>query len=201
MLLPLELSILSRNKGYVSPELALGWRVGTYIREFFTDLHDIRIATTLANDSALALKWMTDSMLGTYSVTVTNEKTDRNFLVYHPATGTVLKIVPFRNLTELPVYLKSIEDNLSELDDSIVSVYRGAVNNLIVNILQFPMEVLCQITEHRCRRIIIPEHDSPDKKQCPRCGKKIQSMDIWDVDGIICCLPCSGLEPSWFVYH
>jgi hypothetical protein len=51
MLLPMELSVLAHNKGYVSPELAMGWRVGTYIREFFSGLQDILVATTHTNDA------------------------------------------------------------------------------------------------------------------------------------------------------
>jgi hypothetical protein len=144
---------------------------------------------------------MIGSILGNGWITPISEKGQWDFMVYHPGTGTVLKMVPFQNLTELPPNLKSIEDDLPYFDESIVSAYREAVNELIVNILQFPIEILCRIIEHRCRRILLPENDSTDKKQCPRCGKKIQTIDIWDVDGIICCLPCSGLEPSWFVYH
>jgi formylmethanofuran dehydrogenase subunit E len=201
MLLPIELSIISKKKGYISPELAIGWRVGTYIREFFDGMRDILIATTQTNDAALALKLMTGNIPENGSITAASKKCQWDFLVYHPGTGTVLNIAPFRNLTELSPYLKSIENNLPYMDDDTISVYRGAVDELIVTILQFPIEILFQISEHRCRRIIIPENSFPYKKQCPRCGKIIQSKDIWDVDGIICCLPCTGLEPSWFVYH
>ncbi len=51
MLVPIELALLSREKGYVNPEISLGWRVGTWLREYFDGLQDIRIAARQENDA------------------------------------------------------------------------------------------------------------------------------------------------------
>lgn len=56
MLVPMELHNLTLKRGYLSPELAIGWRIGKYVEEFFDGLEDVGIAAARDDDAILALK-------------------------------------------------------------------------------------------------------------------------------------------------
>jgi hypothetical protein len=53
MLLPLDLAALAWKLGHISPELALGWRLGRHAHDFFCGLDGVRIAAT-GHDHTLA---------------------------------------------------------------------------------------------------------------------------------------------------
>ncbi|WP_456386929.1 hypothetical protein [Desulfolithobacter sp.] len=44
MLVPMESQCLTLRKGYLTPELAIGWRIGKYVEEFFDGLEEVGIA-------------------------------------------------------------------------------------------------------------------------------------------------------------
>ena len=46
MLVPLDLAALAWKQSHLSPELALGWRLGRHAHECFDGLEQVRIAAT-----------------------------------------------------------------------------------------------------------------------------------------------------------
>lgn len=44
------------RKGYLSPELAIGWKVGQYAAEFFDGLENITVIADNNNDALIALR-------------------------------------------------------------------------------------------------------------------------------------------------
>lgn len=201
MIVPIDLLRLSIQKGYLSPELSLGWRIGSHVREFFDGLEDVRVAARSDTDAVLALSSMT--RCGNFPGTVTMASKDKpwDFLFYHPITGTALlfNLVPDR--TELPPDIRALESRISDQDSTIMAVYRGAVDTLVKRILCEPLANLCCIREIRLRRIQATDENRFSKLRCPWCGLSIAREDLWDVNGVSCCFSCSCLENSWFVCH
>ncbi len=205
MLVPIELNILARKRGYLSPELALGWRVGGYAREFFGNLEDIRIAVADNDDAKLGLELMCRKLQFAFPPVLSKKPGDWDFLICHDATGTVLEIRTLAEKVNLPNSALGLERNFNHENfgcrNSSVERYRIALDSLILDILNTPLENYCRIIEKRYR-ILGPGHDGdPLKLRCRRCTQIFPRRKLVEISGVICCIDCSGLEKSWFEWN
>jgi len=201
VIVPLEMSCLAMRKGYASPELVIGWRIGNYVREFFGGLDDVLVAVRRGSDAALALSLMTRSRGSCGAVAVVNDERPWDFLFYHSLTGTMLQFSLVPERTELSPDIRSLEPMLSRKNPRVMAVYHSAVEKLAKSMILEPVESFCSIREIRCRPFYVNENKSLSKLRCPRCGSLEAGSNLWDVDGVTCCLSCSGLENSWFDWN
>jgi len=200
MIVPLELSLLGGRKGFVSPELTLGWRIGVHAREMFSSLADVNMASRLQDDCSFALSEMMrrEAVVGDFKNVSGSRPWD--ILCYHPQTGTALAYAAAQTETGLPPSMAKLEPRLSMGDGTALARYQDAVDRLIRKLVTRPIERLCAIHEYRLRRL--NGGTVRKMKHCPRCGQQLQpDVALWDVEGSICCSVCCGLEMSWITYH
>ncbi|MFH2005895.1 MAG: hypothetical protein ABI333_04820 [bacterium] len=198
MIVPIELQRIALRRGYLSPEIALGWRLGVYLREFFDGLELLRVLAAREDDAALSLRIMAAWQRAT-PILVEGRRERWDFLVYHPATGTLLGVTRVPERTELPQRVKDLEPALARGDLRAQLDYRDSVQRLVDRLVGSPFEQLCRIDEHRVRRMHSEVASEPSRLvRCRVCGVLAASRRLWELDGVLCCLSCSGLSPQWF---
>jgi hypothetical protein len=193
MLLPLDLAVLAWKESYLSPELAIGWRLGRYAHEFFDGLEQVRIAATGHNSTIAALQrqarfpepGLVTKPLGTRPW---------DMLFYHEPTATALKVVCIRNRIFPAQALRSLEECLNTGSVDVRKRYQEGVNAMVQTIISADITHLCFLALIRCRPLITAEGQSIPA--CPWCRQAGPAM-LLEVDGRICCPECAGLEPSW----
>lgn len=198
MIVPLELHRIAMRQGYLSPELALSWRLADYLREFFDGLALLRVLAAREDDAVLSLRTMA-AWHRAAPIQVADRHRKWDFLVYHPATGTLLGATCVPDRTELPRHLKDLEPALARGDLRAQLRYQDGVQQLVSRLLGSPFERLCRIDEHRVRRMHHGFAAGPSKEvRCRVCGHLVTSRHLWDLDGVLCCVGCTGLSPQWF---
>ncbi len=193
MLLPLDLAILAWKESYVSPELAIGWRIGRYAHEFFDGLEQVRIAA-IGHDSTIAALQRQARYPEPGLVTKPLGSRPWDMLFYHEPTATALKVVCIRNQIFPAQALRSLEECLKSGNLDVRLHYQVGVNAMVQNIINADIMRLCSLTQIRCRRLITTEGHS--MSACPWCRQAGSAIRL-DLDGRICCPECAGLEPSW----
>ena len=199
MLVPMELHSLTLKRGYLSPELAIGWQIGKYVAEFFDGLEEVEIAAASDDDAALALSHLTRQHGHPGQVIVQETTRPWNFLFYHLTTGTLLGFTLIRQRTRLPQEIRDLEPDLSVDNPAVVEIYQAGLDLLVKTILSRPVTSFCRIRQVRCRRLL--PMGSTKQIGCCRCGRPTPVHKAWDIEGDICCPSCSGLEPAWYTYH
>ena len=202
MLIPLELNILAMRRGYLSPELALGWCVGTYLTDFFCTLEDIRIAARKDDDAALGLRIMSQKNQFPFPITIANGNCSWDFLAYHYSTGTVLQFKLASDRIKMPIAFQRLQKDFTHADPTVsssaITLYQSVLNELIVRILSNPLDRYCRITETRIRFLAQTIKGTKEKLHCRLCDCLSSKSELVDSDGVVCCILCAGLEPSWF---
>ncbi|HFQ80199.1 MAG TPA: hypothetical protein ENK33_02355 [Desulfobacterales bacterium] len=197
MLVPIELYCLAQKKGYLSPDLAIGWQIGKYVAEFFDGLRDVKIAVAAEGDAALSLSYLSRGAAGQIRISEVFRPWD--FLFYHTITGTVLNFTLIRKYIELPRDLRSLEPDLAIEKAAALRKYRAGLDSLVVNILKQPADCFSVISEVRCRPLLRKSNDN-GTILCWHCGRLVPFSQAFDIEGRICCQDCSSLEPEWFEY-
>ncbi|PIP43692.1 MAG: hypothetical protein COX17_05585 [Deltaproteobacteria bacterium CG23_combo_of_CG06-09_8_20_14_all_60_8] len=193
MLVPLELSALASRRGWLSPELAVGWRLARQAMDFFDGLEQVRIAATGSTDTINALR-----ALARYpkqgSVVIPSRLMPWDVLFFHQITGTALKVVLIRKHIALPPELKRIENDLSHCSPELLRRYQEGLDARVHGIIRDDLERFSHITEIRCR-VLAPD-SSQQARCCPWCQAHNPSA-LLDQDGRICCPACSVLRSLW----
>jgi predicted Zn-ribbon and HTH transcriptional regulator len=193
MLVPLELAMLARKNIHLSPELALGWRLGRYAHDWFDGLDQVRIAACGHEDILTALRRLARCP-EQGSVTRPAGPRSWDILFLHHLTGTALKMVFLKRLTTLSPALKGLEGKLDDGDPEIVLMYQDGINELISTIVTADPASFCQFSEIRCRVVQLDAAKRPVR--CPEC--LAQDIDrLVEVENHIRCPSCAGLEPEW----
>lgn len=200
MLVPLELHSLTQRRGYLSPELAIGWQIGKYVAEVFDGLDEVGIAATSDDDAALALSHLTRQHGYSGQIIVPETARPWDFLFYHLTTGTQLCFTLIRERIQLPQGIRDLEPDLCMDNPKVVKIYRTGLDLLVKTILSQPVTSFCHIRQVRCHRLQ-PKENTNQQIACYRCGHPIPLQKAWDIEGDICCPSCSGLEPAWYTYH
>ncbi|MDA3971113.1 MAG: hypothetical protein PF442_07160 [Desulfobulbaceae bacterium] len=197
MLVPMELHNLTLKKGYLSPELAIGWRIGKYVEEFFAGLEDVGIAAARDDDAILALKYLSRQHSPVNHVIIAENATPWDFLFFHAPTGTLLGFCLIRHRTQLPYGIRSLEPDLSRDNQAVAQIYYQAGLEQLVNaLLEQSVISFCQVRQDRCRRLQAGI-ESGEEIHCRSCGQLISYQSARDIEGRICCPTCSGLMPDW----
>lgn len=193
MLVPLNLAALAWRQSHLSPELTLGWRLGSYAHECFDGLDQVRIAATGHTHTLAAL-----ARLACFPEPgmVFRPAGSRpwDMLFSHEPTATALKVVCIRKRTTLPLAALKLQSNMDRHDPAVVGYYQEAVDELVSNIVNGDLAGLCLITEIRCRVLDVDKSRLP--ASCPWCRTRSFTRLI-EVNGRIGCPVCSGLEPQW----
>lgn len=196
MLVPIELQRIVLQRGYLSPEIALGWRLADYLRDFFGGLELLRVLVARDGDELLSLRVM-GSWCHADPAEVATIGRGWDFLVYHPTTGTLLGVT--RAPDRLSREVRMLEPALARGDLGARLRYQRSVSELVGHLLDVPFEQLCRIDEHRVRRMAgRGGARAAQKIRCWRCGDPMRRSEIWDMDGVLCCLTCTGMSSKWF---
>lgn len=200
MLVPIELHSLTMRVGYLSPDLAIGWRIGKYVEVFFDGLEEVSIAARIDTDAVFALSHLTRQHGYPGRIIVPKAARPWDFLFYHAVTGTLLKFVLVRQQTRLPEEIEELEHHLSPDNPEVAGIYQAGLDLLVKSLLSRPLTSFCHLSQFRCRRLLA-KADAGQLIRCRRCGLSTSVRQAWDIEGEVCCLSCSGLEPIWFTYH
>lgn len=191
MLVPLDLAALAWKQSHLSPEMALGWRLGRHAHDCFDGLDQVRIAAighahTLAALSRLARFPEPGRVFRPAGAR------PWDMLFWHEPTATALKVVCIRRrITLLPP-----EDRMDEKQPLAISRYQAKLDGLVNDIVNGELTDLCVISEIRCRVLAVETSKLP--AMCPWCQTRSLNRLI-EVDDRIGCPACSGLEPDWLV--
>jgi len=196
----MELHSLTQKRGYLSPELVIGWQIGKYVTEFFDGLEEVGIAAVRADDAALALSQLTRQHGHPGQVIVPETARPWDFLFYHHTTGTQLGFTLIRHRIRLPQGIRDLEPDLSVDNPTAVKIYQDSLDLLVKSLLSQPVISFSQIRQIRCRRLLV-NADGNQQTPCQRCGHLTSVHKLWDIEGDICCPSCSGLEPDWYTFH
>lgn len=200
MLVPMELHSLIQRKGYLSPELAIGWQIGKYVSGFFDGLAEVEIAAASDNDATMALSHLTRQHGYPGRIVVPETARTWDFLFYHLTTGTMMGFTLIRPRIQLPQKIRDLEATLSAENIIGIKLYQAALDVLVKSLFLNPVPNFTQIQQIRCRRLNIYEQ-TEQQILCQRCNQRIPACKAWDIEGEICCPSCSGLEPDWYTFH
>ena len=110
MLLPLDLAALAWRHSHLTPELALGWRLGRHAHEWFDGLDRVRIAATGHEHTLTALRRLARFPEPGAVVQPAGPR-PWDMLFLHEPTGTALKSVCISRRISLPRPLGSLRTN------------------------------------------------------------------------------------------
>ncbi len=196
MIVPMEVQRIALRKGYLSPGIVLGWRIAAYLEEFFDGLDLLRVQAAKESDMVFSLRLMV-AWRRAAPLLLPRGNPTCDLLVYHPVTGTLLLLTGSERQVELPRHVQLLEPRLAGNDLRARTIYRSAVQSLVDRLLVARVEALCSIEEHRLRRLH-PAAARVAKVRCRRCDAQVSFHHLWDLDGVLCCLRCTGLPPEWF---
>ena len=128
MLVPLELHCLTLQKGYLSPELAIGWQIGKYVEEFFDGLEEVGIAAARDDDAVLALSYLTRQHGHPGQVIVPEAARPWDFLFYHLTTGTRLGFTLIRQGSKFTFFKISNLHDLGNIDTKTLVIKKKFQN-------------------------------------------------------------------------
>jgi len=201
MIVPIELSLVAMRKGYLSPQLTLGWRIGGYIEEFFDGLGQVRLAAGKQGDAALGLTVMCQRRNDALPITVALGARPWDVLAFHYLSGTALKFTAVHRLVDLPKEVRELEyrfeDRNTAIAQAAVRIYRAYLDQLVVRLLNLPVEKYCRIEESRVRIFSIGSNPIAESRVCGLCCRSYPRNELVECDGVVCCVTCSGMEPSW----
>lgn len=193
ILVPLELAVLAQRNNRLTPELAVGWRLGRHACDWFDGLDQVRIAATGHDDTLAALR-----RLARYpeagAVTRPEDPRPWDMLFLHQPTGTALRVVCIRRRIGLPSASSERENGPACGDPETTRRHQDALTALVGEIVTGDLAGLCLVDEIRCRVLDLARTKHP--LRCPWCLATRRSH-LLEVDGRICCPSCSGLEPGW----
>ena len=193
ILVPLELVVLAQKNNQLTPELAMGWRLGRHAHDWFDGLDQVRIAATGHADTLTALRRVARfPEAGTVVRPIAPRPWD--MLFFHEPTGTALKVVCISRRTRLPHTVSGLEDELACGEPEITRRYQDGLAVLIGKIVTADLTEFCLVSEIRCRVLDLDETKRPAR--CPWC-LATGTTHLVEVDGRICCPACVGLEPGW----
>ncbi len=200
MLVPMDLYSLVQRKGYLSPEMAIGWKIGTYVEECFDDLSEVGVAAVSDDDATLALLHLIQRHGYPGQIVVPESARPWDFLFYHLTTGTQLSFTLIKKRIELPQEIRELEPELCAHNHEELERYQASLDFLVKSILREPVTSFSFIRQTRCRRLQT-QNEEEQLVHCHHCGSLIPLGKAWDLEGDICCLSCAGLEPVWGIYH
>jgi formylmethanofuran dehydrogenase subunit E len=195
MLLPLDLAALAWRHSHLTPELALGWRLGRHAHEWFDGLDRVRIAATGHAHTLTALRRLARFPEPGAVVHPTGPR-PWDMLFLHEPTGTALKVVCVNRRTTLPLAIRELGDQLDCGDSEITRRYQDGLTALVGEIVTGDLAGFCLVSEIRYRTLAVEKIKLPAR--CPWCLATGLSHLV-EVDGRIRCPACSGLEPAWLV--
>jgi len=199
MLMPAELQNLAVKTRRLTPDLAMGWKIGAFIRDFYGDLSDIRLAARESGDAVIALASMLEDRLFGGKITTINKDRPWDFLSYQHSTGVTISFHLLPELSRLPRQMRDIESDLVGMDPFTRVAYNRSVQMLTKEVAANPLESFCRIVQSCYHPLDQAEGDSLILCQC--CNRPAKKGDLWFDGEIICCTACSGLEPSWFEWQ
>lgn len=193
MLLPLDLAALAWRHSHLTPELALGWRLGRHAHEWFDGLDRVRIAATGHEHTLTALQRLARFPEPGAVVQPTGPR-PWDMLFLHEPTGTALKVVRINRRTTLPLAIRELEDQLGCGDPEITRRYQDGLTALVGEIVTGDLTGFCLVSEIRYRTFDLDEEKR--SARCPWC-LAAQPSPLVEVDARVCCPACAGLEPGW----
>lgn len=196
MLVPMDLAVLANRNSCLTPELALGWRIGQHVKEFFTDLDQVRIAVSGYPQLVPAMRKIAVCPAPGV-VTVPQAARPWDLFFFHQPTGTSLKVVVLRSPMLLSPRGRLLEKELArDSDPRLRALYQVELDGLIASILIGPVEDFCLLQTERCRLLSRDVGKMPAR--CPWCWAQAPKAML-EVEGRRCCPQCSGLEPEWWL--
>ncbi len=195
MLVPLDLAALAWKQSHLSPELALGWRLGRHAHDCFDGLDQVRIAATGHAHTLAALERLARFPEPGRVFRPTGAR-PWDMLFLHEPTATALKVVCIARRTTLSLAAQELEDKLNGEDPVVIGRYQEEVDGLVNDIVNGELAGLCSVREIRCRVLDVEKSKLP--ASCPWCQSRSFNRLV-EVDGRIGCPACSGLEPDWLV--
>ncbi|OQX17708.1 MAG: hypothetical protein BWK76_09790 [Desulfobulbaceae bacterium A2] len=193
MLVPLALSMLANRHGWLSAEMALGWRLARLAAEMYDGLEQVRIAARGHAETLMALRALACCPTAG-EITEPDGPRPWDVLFWHLPTGSALKVVCVKRLVSLPPELRALEEGLEQAPPLVVARYRTGLDGLIQEILGSDPERYCRISRHRFHTL--SQTKRAPLAGCPWCHRR-GVIRLVEVDGRVCCPSCSGLEPSW----
>ncbi len=194
MILPLDLAALAWKQSHLSPELALGWRLGRHAHEWFSGLEDVRIAATGHAHTSAALARMARFPEQGAVLRPTGPR-PWDMLFVHEPTGTALKVVCMAKRLGLPPAIRALEPALAGGDSDAVRRYQEGLDELVERIVNGDLAGFCVVSEVRCRELAVEDGKLPAR--CPWC-QSAGVQTLVEVEGRIGCPRCNGLEPEWY---
>ncbi len=197
MLVPIELHLLSQRHGHLSPELAIGWRIGSYLREIFQDLSQLRIVVDGWPDAHFALASMSGAGAIPGEVTASGGDPEWDLLAYDPRGGRLTRVVIQEDYRDLPPDAVLLERRLNQKSPFDIAAYHNRLSGLIKGILSAPIDDVFEVQTQRCQPLAKQTPDAQDGLCCDVCQGCADIQDLWVVDNRIRCTGCAGLEPGW----
>lgn len=188
MLVPLDLAALAWRQNHLSPELALGWRLGRFAHDRFCDLSAVRIAAARVHPHTEAALARLARFPEAGAVLIPAGPRPWDLLFVHEPTGTALKAIFIRRMLSLPAQ----ED--IEAGDLALHRYQGQVTGLVGEIVEGELNSFCVVTESRFR--VLAGNPKRARACCPWCRRESPDL-LLEVEERVCCPVCSGLEPAW----
>lgn len=195
MLLPLDLAALAWRQSHLTPELALGWRLGRHAYEWFDGLDRVRIAATGHEHTLTALRRLARFPEPGAVVKPTGPR-PWDMLFLHEFTGTALKVVFVNRRTTLPLAIRGLEGQLDCGDPEIMRRYQDGLTALVGEIVTGDLASFCLVSEISYRILTVEKIKLPAR--CPWC-LAVDLNHLVEVDELIRCPVCAGLEPAWLI--
>jgi len=198
MLVPLELKIIADRYGYLSPDVAIGYRAAAHARTHFDGAENLWGLVFCNDAGCYPVHWLLES--GRAAGRVVHQDVGRyQFVFLHKPTLTVLNVLAHTQALSLPPCGRCIEDSVrTGGGEGAWGTYAELIENMVGSIMVASADELFALSTYRCRPAFAGTEGLLRLIKCQRCRNAVRQDRLYDVEGFILCAACAGVAPAWF---
>lgn len=200
MLVPLELKAIADRHGFLSPDIAIGYRAAAHAREHFDGVEDLRCLVFCNGSGCHAVRCLLHADETGVEV-IHHDIGQYRFVFMHEPTQTVLNALARTQVMKMSPCGSEIEDQLRNggcLDQGAWVVYAELVESMVYRIVAQSVHELFSLNMYRCRPAFSGAGGLLRFLDCQRCGNVVRQDRLYDVEGFVLCAHCAAVLPSWF---
>jgi len=198
MLVPLELKTIADRYGFLSPDIAIGYRAAAHARDYFGGVEELRGMAFCNDGGCFPVRRLLEGGRDTGRV-IHQDIGQYRFVFIHKPTLTVLNALAHMRVLTLPPCGQCIEDRVrTGGGEDTLGIYAGLIEDMVGRIVTASADELFALSTYRCRPAFAGANGLLRFLKCQRCKNAVRQDRLYDVEGFILCPVCAGVAPSWF---
>ena len=146
MLVPLELKVIADRYGFLSPDIAVGYRAAAHARDYFGDVEELRSMVFCNDGGCFPVRRLLEGGCATGRV-IHQDVGQYRFVFMHKPTLTVLNALAYMQVLNLPPCGRCIEDSVRTGGDDAWGTYAALIEDMVGRIMAAGVDE-CVRSEH-----------------------------------------------------